>query len=141
MEIGRERSAPSLFVKRREVATLLHAGGGAPLLKDLPVLGAASALASCALLAAQRQDRYAEPHGAPPAPTGHTPEPVVREEAERLGLDRVRLRRDTDDSASQARIRGDLRPAQAPGVQGTPALVIGDTPQGLVAEAHGGRAR
>jgi hypothetical protein len=66
MEIGRERSAPSLFVKRREVATLLHAGGGAPLLKDLPVLGAASALASCALLAAQRQDRYAEPHGAPP---------------------------------------------------------------------------
>jgi protein-disulfide isomerase len=133
------------------LAELLRRDGDVRLvLKDLPVLGANSVLASRALLAAQRQSRYAELHGALLALRGDTPEPVIREEAERLGLDWDRLRRDMDDPAVQARIERNLRLAQALGVQGTPALVVGDTLvpgavdlatlQGLVAEARG-RAR
>jgi protein-disulfide isomerase len=135
------------------MAELLRRDGDVRLvLKDLPVLGPNSALASRALLAAQRQGRYADLRAALLALPGDTPEPAIRGEAERLGLDWDRLRLDMDDPALQARLDRNHRLARALGIGGTPALVVGETLvpgavdlptlQALVAEARGnGRAR
>ena len=94
-------------------------------LKDLPILGPNSVLASRALIAAQRQGKYAELHDAPMKLREEPAEPVLRREAERAGLDWARLRRDMDDSGVQARLNGNIRLAQALRIEGTPALVIG----------------
>ena len=56
-------------------------------MKDLPILGPNSVLASRALLAAQRQGRYAELHDALLKLREEPAEPVLRREAERVGLD------------------------------------------------------
>ncbi|MBL6457092.1 DsbA family protein [Belnapia sp. T6] len=96
-------------------------------LKDLPILGPSSVLASRALLAAQRQGKYAELYDALLKLREDPTETVLRREAERAGLDWARLRRDMDDTGIQARIAGNLRLAQALRIEGTPALVIGET--------------
>lgn len=94
--------------------------------KDLPILGAASLLEARALLAAQRQGGYfrlqdAIMRGGPP-PTRDT----LRGEAERLGLDGARMLADMDDPAVKARLDATIALAQQIGIQGTPALVIGN---------------
>lgn len=96
-------------------------------LKDLPILGPNSTLAARALLAAQRQGRYVPYQDALLRLRGDTPEGVLRTEAERLGIDWARLRRDMDDPAIQRRIEGNLRLARTLGIEGTPAMVIGET--------------
>jgi protein-disulfide isomerase len=96
-------------------------------LKDLPILGPNSVLASRALLAAQRQGKYAELHDALLKLREEPAEPVLRREAERVGLDWARLRREMDDPVVQQRLAGTMRLAQALRIEGTPALVIGDT--------------
>ncbi len=94
---------------------------------DLPILGPNSVLASRALLAAQRQGRYAELHDALLRLREEPTEPVLRREAERLRLDWPRLRREMDDPAVARRIQANLALAQQLGIQGTPALVVGET--------------
>ena len=118
-------------------------------MKDLPILGPNSVLASRALLAAQRQGGYGRLYDALMVLRNEPTEPVLRQQAERAGLDWSRLRRDMDDPAVQARIQTNLGLAQALGIEGTPALVIGrtlvpgavDLPtlQRLVAEARAAR--
>ncbi len=115
-------------------------------LKDLPILGPNSVQASRALLAAQRQNKYAELYDALMRLREEPSEAVLRREAEKIGLDWARLRRDMEDAAIQARIQTNLRLAQALRVEGTPALIIGDqlvpgavdlaTLERLVAEAR-----
>jgi protein-disulfide isomerase len=53
-------------------------------------------------------------------------EAVLRQQAERVGLDWTRLRRDMDDPAIGRRIEANLRLAQSLGIEGTPALVVAD---------------
>lgn len=116
-------------------------------LKDLPILGPNSLLASRALLAAQRQGKYAELHDALLKLREEPVEPVLRREAERLGLDWARLRRDMDDPAIARRLEANTRLAGLLRIEGTPALVIGETLvpgavdlatlERLVAEARG----
>jgi protein-disulfide isomerase len=96
-------------------------------LKDLPILGPTSVLASRALLAAHRQGRYPQFYDALLALRVEPTEQVLRQQAERVGLDWGRLRRDMDDPAIQARIDQNLRLAQALNIEGTPALVVGST--------------
>lgn len=96
-------------------------------LKDLPILGPNSLLASRALLAAQRQGKYTELHDALMKLREDTAEPVLKREAERLGLDWARLRRDMDDPAVGRRLEANTRLASALRIEGTPALVIGET--------------
>lgn len=96
-------------------------------MKDLPILGPNSVLASRALLAAQRQGGYARLYDALMVLRGEPTEPVLRQQAERAGLDWARLRRDMDDPAVAARIQANLTLAQSLGIEGTPALVIGRT--------------
>lgn len=115
-------------------------------LKDLPILGPNSLQASRALLAAQRQGKYNELYDALLKLREEPTEPVLRREAERVGLDWARLRREMDDPGIARRLEGNMRLAQALGIQGTPALVIGDalvpgavdlaTLERLVAEAR-----
>jgi len=121
--------------------------------KDLPILGPNSVLASRALLAAHRQGRYAALQDALMTLRGEPTEPVLRQMAERIGLDWARLRRDMDDPAISQRIEANVRLAQVIGVEGTPALVVAgagapafvpgavDLPalERLVAEARAGR--
>lgn len=96
-------------------------------MKDLPILGPNSVLAARALLAAQRQGRYPQLQDALLTLRGEPTEAVLRQQAERVGLDWARLRRDMDDPAISRRIDANIRLAQSLGVEGTPALVIGTT--------------
>ncbi len=96
-------------------------------MKDLPILGPNSMLASRALLAAQRQGKYAVLHDALLKLREEPAEPVLRREAERAGLDWARLRRDMEDPSVQRRIEANAALAQALGIQGTPAMVVGET--------------
>lgn len=96
-------------------------------MKDLPILGPNSVLASRALLAAHRQGRYGPYYDALMALRVEPTEAVLRQQAERVGLDWSRLRREMDDPAIQRRIEVNLRLAQSLGIEGTPALVVGGT--------------
>jgi protein-disulfide isomerase len=96
-------------------------------MKDLPILGPNSVLAARALLAAQRQGRYGPLYDALLTLRAEPTEAVIRQQAERIGLDWSRLRRDMDDPALERRIQSNLRLAGALGIEGTPALVIGET--------------
>jgi len=96
-------------------------------MKDLPILGPQSVVAARALLAAQRQGRYAELYDALMGLRGEPTEAAIRAEAERLGLDHARLRRDMEDPAIQRRLDANIALARALRIEGTPALVIGET--------------
>lgn len=96
--------------------------------KDLPILGPSSVVAARALLASQRQGRYAAYYDALMSLRTEPTEAVLREQAQRVGLDWARLRRDMEDPAIAERIAANLRLAHALGVEGTPALVIGSGP-------------
>jgi protein-disulfide isomerase len=96
-------------------------------MKDLPILGPNSVVASRALLAAQRQGKYVQFQDALMRLRGEPTEAVLKTEAERVGLDWARLRRDMEDPAIAQRLEANVALAQALSIQGTPALVIGDT--------------
>jgi protein-disulfide isomerase len=95
--------------------------------KDLPILGPGSELGSRALLAAQRQGAY---EGLRVAIMGDSREMTIdsiHDSAARLGLNWQRLRRDMDDPVIARKLAANKRLAQALGIDGTPALVIGQT--------------
>jgi protein-disulfide isomerase len=96
-------------------------------MKDMPILGPQSVVAARALLAAQRQGRYGELHDALMRGRGEPTEATIRTEAQRVGLDVARLFRDMEDPAIQRRLDATLALARALQIEGTPALVIGDT--------------
>jgi len=96
-------------------------------LKDLPILGPASVLGSKALLAAQGQGGYAKLYEALMSQAAAPTRESVHADAKRLGMDADRLLREMDSPAIAARIEANLALATKLGVQGTPALVVGDT--------------
>lgn len=96
-------------------------------LKDIPILGPASITASRALFASQRQGKYVEYYNALMRVRGELNEQALRTEAERVGLDWARIRRDMEDPAIQARIDANLRLARTLRIDGTPAIIVGDT--------------
>ncbi|MCS6891735.1 MAG: DsbA family protein [Rhodovarius sp.] len=106
-----------LLRRRRELRVVL---------KDLPILGPPSLLAARALLAAHRQERYLPLYDGLMRLREEVTETTLRREAERAGIDWARLRRDMADPAIARRIEENLALARAIGVQGTPALVVGE---------------
>lgn len=96
-------------------------------MKDLPILGPQSVVASRALLAAQRQGKYPELYDALMGLRGEPTDALIRSEAERVGLDYARLRRDMEDPAIQQRLDANIALARSLRIEGTPALIIGDT--------------
>jgi protein-disulfide isomerase len=95
-------------------------------LVDIPILGPASVTAARAALAAKAQGRYAEMHDALMRLRGEPTEAAIIQIAAELRLDPEKLRRDMADAAIGQRIDANLRLAQALGIQGTPAYVVGD---------------
>jgi len=96
-------------------------------MKDLPILGPSSVVASRVLLAAQKQGKYLPLQAALMRLRVEPSEAVLKAEAEKLGLDWARIQRDMNDPAVQQRLEGNLALARALSIEGTPALVIGTT--------------
>lgn len=94
---------------------------------DLPILGPASLMAARALIASHRQGRYVPFYDALLRLREEVTEPVLRREAERLGLDWARLRRDMEDAVTSARLDRNIALARALDIQGTPAIIGGTT--------------
>jgi protein-disulfide isomerase len=94
--------------------------------KDLPILGPASVLGTKALLAAQKQDAYGKMRDAVMKLPPDTTIAQIEMAARALGLDWPRMAHDMQDPAVQVRIDANLKLAHELGIQGTPALVIGD---------------
>lgn len=92
-------------------------------LKEYPILGPESLLAAKAALAAHRQGRYAEFHKAL-IETRTIDEASIDALATRLGLALDKFRADRE-SAIPA-LEGNYRLANALGINGTPAFIIGD---------------
>jgi protein-disulfide isomerase len=108
-------------------------------MKEFPILGPDSLLASKAALAADLQGGYEAMHWALLA-ENRIDETVIRRLAETQGLDVERLMQDmaSDDIASH--IQDNILLAQGLAINGTPSFVIGDTiipgavPAGRLAE-------
>jgi protein-disulfide isomerase len=94
--------------------------------KDLPILGPASVLGTKALLAAQKQDAYVRMRDVVMKLPPDTTLPQIETAARGLGLDWPRMAKDMEDPSVQARIDANLKLAHTMGIQGTPALVIGN---------------
>jgi len=94
---------------------------------EFPILGPESVVAARAALAAHRQGRYTDFHTALMGRRGQLSEAAVLETARSLGLDMDRLARDMEDPAVAARIDANRRLADTLEIQGTPALIIGET--------------
>jgi len=94
--------------------------------KDLPILGPASVLGTKALLAAQSQGAYTRMREAVMKLPPDTTIAQIETSARALGLNWPRMAHDMDSPPVQARIDANLKLAHDLGIQGTPALVIGN---------------
>ena len=95
--------------------------------KEIPSPGKDSVFAARAALAARRQGKYLELHMAPMPARGKLTETTVMRLAEKVGVDVDRLRRDMAERTIGDMIRRNLELADALGIDGTPAFIIGDT--------------
>ena len=131
-------------------AELLRQDPGVRLVhKDLPVLGQTSQLEARALLAAQKQGGYFKLQASIMRTAAPSTRDTLRAEADRLGLDGPRLMRDLDDPVIKERLAVTIAMADQLGLQGTPALVVGnrllsgaqtiETLQAAVAQARAAR--
>ena len=93
--------------------------------KEYPILGPESVLAARAALASQKQDKYGEFHVALMKVDGPLNEANILNVAESVGLDPGQLKADMADPAIQRQIAANYGLANALGIKGTPAFVIG----------------
>lgn len=93
--------------------------------KDLPILGPASVLGAKAVMAARKQNAYERMREALMKGSPDITMASLQADAKRLGLDWDRLSRDMEDPAIRTQIDANMALAQALGIQGTPAMVIG----------------
>lgn len=108
------------------IKALLAADPGVRLVyKELPILGEESVLAARAALAARGQGKYAEAHDRLMAEAGPLTRAAVLATLAGIGLDGERLRADMDAPEIGTLIGRELALAQALGIDGTPALVVG----------------
>ena len=95
-------------------------------MKEFPILGPDSVLASRAALAAHRQGGYEAMHWALLA-ENRIDEAVIRRLAEAQGLDVDQLLADMQADPVADHIQDNILLAQGLGVNGTPSFIIGDT--------------
>ena len=95
-------------------------------LKEFPILGPESTLAARAALASRAQGLYEPFHWALLSTDGPFNLDHILEVARSVGLDDERLARDMDEPAIDVLIEQNAVLANALGVRGTPAFVIGD---------------
>jgi protein-disulfide isomerase len=95
--------------------------------KEFPILGEASTYATHVALAAKQQGKYAEFHRAMMATKGEIGDDAVLDVAAALGLDMAKLKADMAAPEIDKLIDRNYALADALDIQGTPALIIGDT--------------
>jgi protein-disulfide isomerase len=95
-------------------------------LKDLPILGEASKVAAFAALASVKQGKHMAFHNALMEFNGKLDNDRIFEIAATAGLDVARLKADMEDPNIRKIIERNMALAQALGVRGTPAFVIGN---------------
>jgi protein-disulfide isomerase len=96
-------------------------------LKEFPILGPVSLVASKAALASVKQGKYAEFHEALLSHKGHYDKAqVVDDIAKTVGLDLDKLHKDMDSPEIQAELDKNLDLGRALNIDGTPGFVIGD---------------
>jgi protein-disulfide isomerase len=96
-------------------------------LKEFPILGPNSLLATKAAIAAENQGRYFDMHRALYEHKGGIDEDAIMAVAAGLGLDVAKLKKDMGDPAIQDQVSRTYRLAEQLGVDGTPAFVVGGT--------------
>jgi protein-disulfide isomerase len=139
------------YCKRAHAAvkSVLAADGKVRLVfKDLPILGEPSRIAALAALASRVQNKHPAMHNALMEFTGKLDRDKIMEIAGSVGLDVAQLQKDMEDPKLKALIERNMELAQALGVRGTPAFVIGkqfvpgavdaDTLKQLIADARKG---
>ncbi len=110
-----------------DIMGALKSDGGLRLvLKEFPILGANSVLASRAALASAKQGKYAAFHMALLTSAGALDEASIMEIARGLGIDTERLAADMKDPAIDALIKKNYDLAQDLRIEGTPAFIVGD---------------
>jgi protein-disulfide isomerase len=96
-------------------------------MKEFPILGPESVVAARAALAAEQQGKYEDLHNALMGLKGEMSEATIMKTAESVGLDVVQLKRDMKAEAIDQALRSNYELADALGIGGTPAFVVGDT--------------
>ena len=105
--------------------------------REFPILGEDSVAAARASLAANMQGGYAAFHSALMAAPGRVDDAAIDAAAAEAGLDLAKLREDMDAPEVDAHIEGSMRLAEALGIGGTPAFVVGaNLVPGAVEEAE-----
>jgi protein-disulfide isomerase len=104
-----------------------HEPGLRVVVKEIPILGPASVTAARAALAAHAQGKFAPFHDALMRLRGEPDEATLLQLAAETGLDPARFQRDMASAEVARRLTANLRLAQALGIQGTPAYVVGET--------------
>lgn len=97
--------------------------------KELPIFGATSEYAAKAALASVKQGKYAQFHEALMQDQNPLNKDEVMKIAKTVGLDTDKLAKDMEDPAIAKQLQDNMKLAQALGLMGTPAIIIG-TPQG-----------
>lgn len=110
----------------QEKALLSFDPGVRIIYKEFPILGPQSVVAARAALAAVKQGKYLPFHDAMMAYHGDFSDAEIFDLAEDSGLDVARLRKDMKGDDITAILQRNFRLAQALGIGGTPAYVVGD---------------
>jgi protein-disulfide isomerase len=95
--------------------------------KEFPILGEASVYATHVALAAKKQGKYAEFHSAMMATKGDINDDTVLNVAKSIGLDVGKIKSDMGAADVQKVIDTNYALADTLNIQGTPALILGDT--------------
>ena len=94
------------------------------ILKELPVLGESSILASKASIASQKQDKYFEFHQELINYSGLISLPDIKKISKELGINYEQLQKDMNSNETILLINESYRLADLIGVRGTPAFII-----------------
>jgi protein-disulfide isomerase len=96
-------------------------------IKEFPILSQSSLVAAQAAIAAEMQGKFAEYHIGMMTYRGQITNAVVMRVAQQAGLDNTQLQKDIESPETAAIIQRTREAASALSLNGTPALVIGDT--------------
>ncbi len=129
------------------IKSVANADGNVKIIyKDLPILGEASRIAALAALASMQQGKHKPFHDALMEATGKLDRARILEIAASVGIDVAQLEKDMENPKLREIIERNMAIANALGVRGTPAFVIGqqfvpgavdaDTLKQLIADAR-----
>jgi len=95
-------------------------------LKEFPILGPDSVLASRAALAAKAQKKYEDFHKAMMHLKGPVNEQSIMKTAAEAGLNVEKLKKDMEDDQIDKSLKANIQLARSLSITGTPAFIVGD---------------